>query len=88
MLLHHSYTPAALTGLLAAPSATAAASASAPLRAAAAQLPGWGEHGREVGREPGMGQFAAPVTENKQEERTSQSADGDAATRPQQNMEP
>lgn len=69
MLLQLVYAPAALTGLLAAPSATAAASASAPLRAAAAQLPGWGEHGREVGREPGMGQFAAPVTD-KQTSRT------------------
>jgi hypothetical protein len=48
--------------LLLPPSATAAAaSASAPRLAAAAQLPGCGDEGREHGSDPGIGQLAAPV---------------------------
>lgn len=51
-----------LLQLLLPPSATAAAaSASAPRLAAAAQLPGCGDDGREQGSDPGMGQLAAPV---------------------------
>jgi hypothetical protein len=56
--------PMPLVGLLLLlpPSATAAAaSASAPRLAAAAQLPGCGDEGREQGSDPGMGQLAAPV---------------------------
>lgn len=52
-------TPVPLPGLL--PPASPAASASAPLRAAAAQLPGCGEVGTDAGSEPGIAQFAAPV---------------------------